>query len=60
MGGENRQLLARAEFYNLFNHPNFDSPNRVFDSPRFGAVESANAYSNKPPRQIQLALRYVF
>ncbi len=60
VGSEARHLLLRLEVYNLFNHPNFDSPNRVFDSPRFGAVQSANAYSTKPPRQIQLALRYAF
>lgn len=58
--GEARNVVVRFEFYNLFNHPNLDSPNRIFDSPRFSVVESANAYSNKPPRQIQLALRYVF
>lgn len=55
-----RRLQLRFEFFNIFNHPNFDSPNRVFDSPSFSSVESANAYGNKPPRQIQLAARYVF
>jgi len=55
-----RRLQLRFEFFNIFNRPNFDSPNRVFDSPSFSAVESANAYGNKPPRQIQLAARYVF
>ena len=55
-----RRLQLRFELFNIFNHPNFDSPNRVFDSPTFAAVTSANAYGNKPPRQLQLAVRYVF
>jgi hypothetical protein len=57
---ENRRLQIRGEFFNLTNHPNFDIPNHVFGSPTFGQVLSANAYGNKPPRQIQLALKYIF
>jgi hypothetical protein len=57
---EQRRLQFRFEFFNLFNHPNFDIPNKNFDSPAFGAVQSENAYHNKPPRQVQLGLRYQF
>jgi len=57
---EQQRLQLRFEFFNLLNHPNFDLPNRIFDSASFGTVLSANLYGNKPPRQIQLGVRYVF
>ncbi len=60
LGGENRRLEVRAQAFNLLNHPNFDLPNANFDSPAFGAIQSANAFANEPPRQIQLGLRYSF
>ena len=58
--GERYHLQLRAEVFNLFNHPLFDIPNHVFDGPNFGEVLSANAYGNKPPRQVQLGLKYIF
>lgn len=57
---DKQNLQIRVEFFNLPNHSNFDVPNRSFDSPTFGAILSANAWGNKPPRQTQLALKYVF
>jgi len=57
---ETRRLQLRGEVFNLFNHPNFDLPNHVFGDPTFGQVLSANAYGNRPPRQIQLGVKYVF
>jgi len=57
---DKRTLEIRVEFFNLPNHPNFDVPDRLFDSPTFGALLSANVWGNKPPRQTQLALKYVF
>ncbi len=57
---EGHRLQIRVELFNLLNHPNFDIPSRTFNSPTFGQVLSANAYGNKPPRQIQLGLRYAF
>jgi len=74
LGSENHRLQLRGDFFNLLNHPNFDIPAHVFDytcppAPQpcknfggasFGKVLSANSYSDKPPRQIQLSMRYVF
>lgn len=59
-GSEVRRLQLRAEFFNLFNHTNFDIPAHNLDTPAFGTILSTNAYGNKPPRQIQLGVKYVF
>ena len=45
----------RAEFFNLFNHTNFDLPDRQFKTPGFGQIFSAN-----DPREIQFALKLRF
>jgi hypothetical protein len=73
LGSEDRRLQFRGDFFNLFNHPNFDIPSHVFacppqpqacgtpyGGPSFARVLSANSYGNKPPRQIQLSARYIF
>jgi hypothetical protein len=60
LGRESRLLQFRAEFFNLFNHPNFDLPNSNFDTSTFGALQSANEYGGRPPRQIQLGLKFIF
>jgi len=57
---ESHRLQLRAEVFNLFNHPSFDLPIHVFESPNFGQVLSENAYGNKPPRQIQMGVKYIF
>jgi hypothetical protein len=57
---ESHRLQLRAEVFNLFNHPNFDIPSHVFESANFGQVLSENAYGNRPPRQIQLGVKYIF
>ena len=53
--GEHRNLQFRAETFNLFNHPNFDLPNRTVDS-----AQAAGIFSAEASRQIQLALKIVF
>jgi carboxypeptidase family protein/TonB-dependent receptor-like protein len=60
--GENRSLQFRAEFFNLFNTPQFSQPT--------GTIFSGNAFSanagriqstiQDSERQVQLALRFTF
>ena len=68
-------LRFRAEFFNIFNHPNFGNPTNVLTSPLFGrstqtlanSLGSGGAngglnplYQIGGPRSIQLALKLVF
>ena len=53
---ESLNLQAKAEAFNLFNHPNFGLPNTTVDSTTtFGTITTAQAQ-----RQIQLSLRVSF
>ena len=54
--GEARNLQFRAEFFNLFNTPQFDLPNGSIGNPAAGRI--TNVVGN--PRQVQLGLRLVF
>ena len=49
-------LNFRAEFFNLFNHPQFGSPIADINQPSFGAVTS----TVNNPRLVQLALKLTF
>jgi len=51
-----QRVQFRAEFFNLFNHPNFDIPVNDFNSPAVGQIHNTRL----PNRQIQLALKYSF
>jgi hypothetical protein len=72
---EKLNLRFRAEFFNIFNHPNFGSPNNTIGSPLFGqstqtlasSLGSGGAnggfnslYQVGGPRSIQLALKLQF
>jgi hypothetical protein len=46
----------RAEFYNAFNHPNFNNPGTSVSSSSFGQITSMSV----APRLVQFGLKYVF
>lgn len=52
VGGEGTNLVLRADFFNLANHPNFDRPGLIVGTSNFGRISSA-----ENSRQIQLSLR---
>jgi Carboxypeptidase regulatory-like domain len=52
---ESTAIEFRAEFYNIFNHTNFNNPNGNISSDTFGVVTSA-----RDPRIGQLSLKFVF
>ena len=49
---ERLNLVLRADFFNLTNHPNFDRPGLIFGTSNFGKISSA-----ENSRQVQFALR---
>ncbi|MBZ5702552.1 MAG: carboxypeptidase-like regulatory domain-containing protein [Acidobacteriia bacterium] len=61
--GERYKVQFRAELFNLFNHPNFNLPDRVFVpgptgrnvNPNFGKITSARL-----PRVLQFGLKFIF
>ncbi|MFN0104332.1 MAG: carboxypeptidase-like regulatory domain-containing protein [Bryobacteraceae bacterium] len=55
-GEARRKLQFRAEFFNILNMPQFQIPNRTFNTPQFGTItETIN-----DNRDVQLALRFVW
>ncbi len=53
---EDASLQFRAEFYNLFNHAQFNPPANVFGGANFGQITS----SSVPGRILQFGLKYSF
>lgn len=52
---EAMNLQFRAEFFNLFNHPNFNLPDNFLGSPTFGRITSAES-----PRRVQFGVKLIF
>ena len=53
---ERVHLQLRAEFFNIFNHPQFDLPNATIGQPGVGTITDVLG----TPRDIQLGLRLAF
>ncbi len=53
---ETKQLRFEANFFNIFNHPNFMPPDTNVQDGNFGRVTSDNGQ----PREIQLGLKFLF
>ena len=51
-----RKLQFRIEFFNIMNTPQFQIPNRTFNTPQFGTITETVADN----RDIQLALRFLW
>lgn len=49
------RIQLRAEFFNLFNHPNYNIVDRIINGPSFGRV-----LSQLDPRQLQFGIKFVF
>ena len=52
---ERKKIQFRGEMFNATNHPNFGMPNQSFSASGFATIRSASR-----PRQVQLALKYIF
>lgn len=53
---EEAMLEFRAEFFNAFNHAQFNNPNTVVNSSAFGTIGTLST----GPRILQFALKYMF
>ena len=53
---ERYRLQFRGEFFNAFNHPQFDLPNATIGSAAAGVISSTVG----SPRDIQVSLRLMF
>ena len=53
---EDAVLQFRAEFFNVWNHTQFNPPSNTRNQPSFGVISSTSV----PPRIVQFALKYSF
>ena len=61
---ESHRLQFRSEFYNVWNHGQFEIPGHVIFFPGFGTFQARNAgffeFGSRPARNIELGLKYEF
>jgi hypothetical protein len=50
------KLQFRAESFNTFNRPEWNTPNTAFGSTTFGVITASNIFA----RQLQFGLRFVW
>lgn len=55
---EGKALEFRTEFFNAFNRPHFDTPNRTIDTNIFGRITATNLQI--PNRDIQFGLKFTY
>jgi hypothetical protein len=58
--GERKRVQFRWEVFNIFNHPNFQLPNRNFNETGAGILKSVQDSGSGGPRIMQFGLRYEF
>ena len=59
---ESMWVQFRAEFFDLFNHPNFGQPGNVVGTPAFGRITNTRFPTGESgsSRQVQFALKLIF
>jgi outer membrane receptor protein involved in Fe transport len=55
-----KRIQFRWEVFNIFNHPNFQLPDRNFNDTAAGYITAVQAKGSGGPRIMQFALRYEF
>jgi hypothetical protein len=60
--GDMARAQLRAEFFDLFNHPNFGQPGNVVGTPSFGRITNTRFPTGESgsSRQVQFALKLIF
>jgi hypothetical protein len=60
--GDTARAQFRAEFFDLFNHPNFGQPGNVVGTPSFGRITNTRFPTGESgsSRQVQFALKLMF
>ena len=57
---ERRSIQARWEVFNIFNHPNFQLPDRNFNETAAGIISGVQGVGQRRPRTMQFGAKYVF
>jgi hypothetical protein len=57
---ERLNMEFRAEFFNIFNHAEFDNPNTNILSSQFGQITNTGNPGDPRPRIVQFAVRFTF
>jgi hypothetical protein len=58
--GGRKRIQFRWEVFNIFNHPNFQLPDRFYNETAGGFISTTQASGSGGPRITQFALRYEY